>query len=98
MSQVDKDIEAGLILYLKEQHQIIAGTAQIEGYTEAERGYGGCDTCGYGRQDTEITHSVYITYTEPGRSQFKSINFEVENVLSALPLLLPYIDRARESK
>lgn len=90
MSDYDSKIERGLILYLREEYDIKARTAEL-GETEVERAmFEGCETCGYGGEDDVVyfhirwrdEHGIPHLLRENG----SSLNF--------FPKLLAYIDRA----
>lgn len=54
MSSVEDRIEKALINYLLKVHEIEAVTASFDSTTEGDAD-GGCDTCGYGRQEMFFT-------------------------------------------
>lgn len=89
MTNYEEKIERGLILWLRENRDITALTANI-GESEVESGWGGCETCGYGGSDGEIETPIYYTndIEKYGTVYIKGSS------LDFLPTLLGYIDRA----
>ena len=86
----ERKIERGLILWLREKKDITAVTASI-GESEAEEGWGGCDTCGYGGSDSTIETPIY--YRGEGRYDSGTVYVDGTSI-NFLPTLLEYIDRA----
>lgn len=91
MSDYEERIKRGLILYLREEHDIKAVDAEL-GLSEVEAAqYEGCETCGYGAdQSTTVTP---LRYREEGDSYWDRVDLDT-TTLNLLPTLLPYIDRA----
>lgn len=85
-------IQRGLILYLREEHEIEAVEAEL-GMTEMETAYfTGCDTCGYGGgEDRAFTP---LRYKAEGEPWWQSIELDTQYSIDLLPKLLPYIDKA----
>lgn len=91
MSEYERKIERGLILWLREIHNIVAEEASIDAEGETES-YGYCDTCCYGES---AVAKIYVNYKVKGESHWNRDDIEVgSNSLDFLPVLLPYIDRA----
>lgn len=91
MSDYEKKIERGLILWLREEKGITAISASI-GESEIERGWSsGCDTCGYGADEDKVTTPVY--YKTSSDKWNSSIEIEGTSI-NFLPTLLEYIERA----
>lgn len=90
MTDYEKKIERGLILFLRERKNIIAETAYM-GESEAESGWGGCDTCGYGGSDGNIETPIY--YRRSGEFATRTVYIDGTSI-DFLPRLLDYIDRA----
>lgn len=97
MSETDyvEKIRRGVLLYLREVHDIVATDAYI-GDPEVHREWsGGCETCGW--YENNITTDVF--YCKEG-SLDEWNNFTRGYVTidrsegDMLPLILPYIDRA----
>lgn len=86
----EEKIERGLKLYLREVHGVKAIEASI-GESEAEQGWEGCESCGYGSNDGTIT--TPISYKEEGDAWTSSVEIDGTS-LNFLPTLLSYIDRA----
>lgn len=91
MSDYKERIKRGLILYLREVHDIKAVDAEL-GLTEFEAGqYEGCETCGYGSDDDKVW--TPLRYKEEGDRYWNTIELDT-TTLDLFPTLLPYIDRA----
>lgn len=84
-------IKRGLILFLREVHNIYATDAWLE-ESEVERGwFSGCETCGYGGDDDAITTDLKYKTLDATYASRVTLR---ESSLDFLPTLLPYIDRA----
>ncbi len=87
MTDYERKIERGLILWLREEKDVKAVEATLDAEGE-EESYGYCDTC-YG---TSAVAKIYVSYRKEDGGWG-----EVEvgsDSLNFLPTLLPYIDRA----
>lgn len=91
MNDYEIKLERGLLLYLREEHGVNATSASI-GESEVEKGWGGCETCGYGGSEDTITTPIY--YQRSG-DVYSSGTIEIDGTsIGFLPTLLEYIDRA----
>lgn len=97
MSDVDyvEKIRRGVLLYLREEHNVTATDAYI-GDPEVHREWsGGCETCGW-YEDTVTTDISYVTSGTLNVATWrdtKRVTIDLSEQ-DMLPLLLPYIDRA----
>lgn len=91
----EEKIRRGVILYLREVHDITATDAYI-GDPEVHREWsGGCDTCGWYENSitTDITYVTEGMLDEWGNRSRGRVTID-RSEGDMLPLLLPYIDRA----
>lgn len=87
----EEKIKRGLILWLREVHNITAIDAELN-ESEVERGYfSGCDTCGHGAGEDKITTG--ISYKASDYKYWQSVEIQGTSI-DFLPKLLEYIDRA----
>ena len=92
MSNYEEKIKRGLILYLREVHDIRAIDARL-GLTEMEAAqYEGCETCGYGSDEDKAW--TPLESKEDGDRDWDLIKLDTRYSIDLLPTLLPYIDRA----
>lgn len=88
----EEKIKRGLILYLREVHEIKAVDAEL-GMTEFESAqWSGCDTCGYGGDEDKAW--TPLRYKEESDTYWQTVELDTVNSMDLLPELLPYIDRA----
>lgn len=95
MSDYEEKIRRGVLLYLREVHNITASDAYI-GDMEVHREWsGGCETCGWYEENvtTDISYVTEGKVNEATWGARKSVTLELSEQ-SILPLMLPYIDRA----
>ncbi len=88
---IEEKIQRGLILYLREVHDIRAVQVEL-GLSEIEEAqYDGCETCGYGADEGRTY--VPLRYKEREGCYWQEIEMDTTSI-NLLPTLLPYIDRA----
>lgn len=94
MDNYEEKIRRGVLLYLREEHNVTASDAYI-GDMEVHREWSGCETCGW--YENSITTDInYVTSGTLDMATWRDRNSVTLDLSeqSILPLLLPYIDRA----